>query len=85
MGPRTGLQAVEKRIFLTLPGFEHCPLNTYLVVIPTALSRVLGRRWSWPNIRDYLIFSSREGKTTRILIQLLYPPSLLNTQFADCI
>jgi hypothetical protein len=43
VGPRAGLNDVEKRKFLTLPGLELRPLGrpAHSVTIPTALSRRL--------------------------------------------
>jgi hypothetical protein len=47
VGSRTGLDNVEKKKFLTPPGFELRPLvrsARKLVVIPTSLSRILCKR-----------------------------------------
>jgi hypothetical protein len=48
VGPRPGLDAIEKRKILTLPGFEPQPSNSYPVAMPVAmpteLSRLLLRR-----------------------------------------
>jgi hypothetical protein len=50
VGSRTGLDDVEKRIFLTLPGLELRPLlsySPYPVAIPTELSRLTVYELCW--------------------------------------
>jgi hypothetical protein len=57
--PRTGLDVVEKRKFLTLPGLELRPLGrpAHIVAIPTALSRLLEIRvMKWKLVKNPYIF-----------------------------
>jgi hypothetical protein len=41
MGPRAGLDAVEKRKFLPLPGIERRPTSQHPISVPAELSRLL--------------------------------------------